>query len=76
MSRSYRKTPIFGYSCKESEKDDKRRMNRKIRRRENMKDLLDEGYLPVLKNEAMSEWDMGKDGKHYWPQATKKDMSK
>ena len=37
MSRSYRKTPIFGYTCAESEKKDKQIWHKRMRRIENQK---------------------------------------
>lgn len=66
MSRSRRKTPIFGHAG-ESEKDDKRLCNRKIRRIAKEKLSLDpDGYLEPLPNEVYNVWSMAKDGKSYW----------
>jgi hypothetical protein len=66
MSRSRRKTPIGGHAS-ESEKQDKRKANRKFRRRE--KNMIKKGNydnLPVNMNEIINVWDMGKDGKAYF----------
>jgi hypothetical protein len=64
MSRSYKKTPIFGHAGCKSEKKDKRISN-KAQRRKN-KERLDSGEDTFLdKKEVMDIWDMSKDGKSY-----------
>ena len=67
MSRSYRHTTIIPNGGT-SEKDDKKRYNRKVRR--NTRELLSTEYekddliLPT-KKDLSNVWDMSKDGKHY-----------
>lgn len=76
MSRSTRKNKIFP-NCGSSEKKDKRINNRIFRKRETM--YLKAGLfseLPLSMNEIRNPWDMSKDGKHFWKNATKKDLSK
>ena len=74
MSRSYKRTPIFGNACCDSEKEDKQLWHRAFRRKTKL--ALKSGlYLPDFR-EVSNPWDFGKDGKHYWPEATKKDMIK
>ena len=75
MSRSYRKTPIFGHACADSEKEDKRQANRSFRR--TSKTLLASGKEPLHDvNQASEVWAMAKDGKSYWPDALAEDMRK
>lgn len=66
MGKSYRKTPIIGNTCKNSEKWDKCKANRKFRKttkqalkKENL------NLLPYQMNEIYNVWSMAKDGKHY-----------
>ena len=73
MSRSYRKTPIFGASTSLSDKQDKRYANRAYRRSVNQElddlkenpELFDEMDLPIEK-EISDPWNFSKDGKRYW----------
>lgn len=76
MSRSKRKTPIFGNGGG-SEKDDKRIANRKLRRKSKslLQNFTEDTIMPLL-NEVSNLWDMAKDGKSYWGKATEKDMRK
>ncbi len=69
MSRSRRKTPIFGYTTARSESDDKRRWHKRWRSRE--RDQLasfgpDGDPLPVHRQAVSSTWEMAKDGKHWF----------
>ena len=70
MSRSKRKTPILGFTCAKSEKDDKRRANRKLRRivktgiRVSNKKAL-ETYESLDKRDVSNVWSFEKDGKRY-----------
>lgn len=77
MSRSRRHNPIFGNAVASSEKLNKREANKKLRRR--VREVLyknpDTDVLPVLR-EVSNVYSFAKDGKHYWPKATKKDMAK
>lgn len=74
MSRSYRRVKIFPIAGN-SDKEDKRKGNRVLRRAVKIKlrFLLD--LFPLLR-EVCNPYSWNKDGKRYWPNATKKDMSK
>ena len=66
MSRSRKKTPISGWSCKESDKKDKQLSNRKFRKI--AKELLKKGefeMLPMTKEEVSEVCSYAKDGKQY-----------
>ena len=72
MSRSCKKIPIVGYTTCRSERQDKKIWHKRWRARErtalnstNFDDLC--AYLPLSENQVSSKWDMGKDGKQYWP---------
>lgn len=70
MSRSYRKTPIFGFTVADSEKFDKQMANRKFRKK--TKDMIKKRkyeHLPIKLDQVHTKWDMVKDGKHYWGDA-------
>lgn len=64
MSRSFKKNPICGWTTCESEKDDKRFANRRIRR---VNKILLEKYQSEdeLKDRKLlyDVWSLGKDGK-------------
>ena len=69
MSRSRKKTPIFGW-CGKSEKKDKRFANRMFRRKEKVKIAMEQyEKLPIDMDEIMNVWAMSKDGKGYWKEA-------
>jgi hypothetical protein len=77
MSRSKRRTPIFGNTKAESEKADKQLAHRRARRC--LKQILDdeealEEFPPD--NRHTNSYDMDKDGKHYWHDADEEDMRK
>lgn len=74
MSKSFRKTPIFGM-CNGSEKRDKRRANRRLRGRVKVQVQHDAEVLPVLR-EVSNVWTFQKDGKTYWSSATESAMRK
>jgi hypothetical protein len=63
MSHSRRKTPVFGMTTAQSEKEDKRTANRKFRRatRRNVNDP------PTRVREVADVWSFAKDGKKYLP---------
>lgn len=72
MSRSKRKTPIFGRVICASEREDKTLWHRKFRSRErvalksaNSEQLID--YLPISEKQVSNPWAMGKDGHWYFP---------
>lgn len=78
MSRSYRKTPIFG-NCGNngSEKKDKTICNKTMRHINTIR-LLKDLDIFMIKDEAFNKWAMNKDGKHYRTKFEnyKKEMSK
>lgn len=75
MSRSKKKTPIFGRTLAESEKQDKRKANRVFRKI--TKRTADAKDAPAPhKREASEVWKFGKDGKYYRRKTTKKDLRK
>lgn len=57
MSRSYRKRPFSGITTAETEKDDKRRANRKLRRK------VKRGDLDLTIRDVSNIWSFDKDGK-------------
>ena len=68
MSRSIRKTPIFGHTTARSEADDKRLWHKRWRTSERGQ-LASIGpetdHVTVNRTAVSSTWDMAKDGK-YW----------
>ena len=75
MSRSVRKTKIFGITTAISEKQDKRLWNRKFRKV--CKRLINvEKEAPIKIQGVTNVWDGAKDGKQYYHRAVKKDMRK
>ena len=76
MGKSYRKTKIFGWTAASSEKKDKVFHHRKMRRRVHEQIQKEDYDLFPVDNEISNVWTWDKDGKQYWPAATKKDMSK
>jgi hypothetical protein len=77
MARSKRRTPIFGMTTQESEKNDKRRANRRLRRRvrEVVSGAVAPETLPALR-EVSNPWSMAKDGRSYWKDAGPADLRK
>lgn len=81
MSRSYRRTPIFGIASAPSEKADKQRANRTLRRKNRQIMHLapldkDGGPVPYLLLEVSDPWLMAKDGRRFWIDAEEEDMRK
>lgn len=74
MSRSRRKTPIFGITLADSDKADKRIANRRWRSRS--RQAIRQGKEPPMLREVSDAWDFAKDGRHYWADATAKDKRK
>jgi hypothetical protein len=64
MSRSFQKTPITGVTTCESEKQDKRDANRKLRRKTKLQVKVGQEIILDLR-EVSNVWAMGKDGKLY-----------
>ena len=75
MSRSKRKTPIFGHTTADSEKLDKRIWNKRFRRVARML-INKEKELPTKKAAVSDVWSGNKDGKSYWTAIHPKDMRK
>jgi len=80
MSRSRRKTKVFGITTADSEKQAKRRANRRFRRvcKLYLGDIMDDdsdSAFPEM-DEVADVWDHDKDGKRYRTDATDKDMRK
>jgi hypothetical protein len=75
LSRSYRRTPIFGITTSRSEKQDKRFANRRLRRKVKSCVVTGDEELPLLR-EVSNVWTFDKDGKAYWSHGRKKDMRK
>lgn len=80
MTRSKRKTPIFGHTNRESEKEDKKSWHKAFRRafkqlfgKEDDLSCLDKGNDEKLYSDP---WGMSKDGKHYYRNANEEDMRK
>lgn len=74
MSRSRKKTPIFGYTSADSERDDKRIWHSRMRRRERQALHSSDDYdahLTTTRDQVSSTWEMGKDGKHFWPEKSR-----
>lgn len=72
MSRSRRKSPVFGVTTCQSEKQDKKIWHGRWRANERTAlasadpDKLD-AHLPVLKHQVSNPWRMGKDGRQRLP---------
>lgn len=72
MSRSQRKTPVFGYTKCISERSDKQSWHRRLRSQERSKlaNASDEAlgaHLPPVEDQIVNIWAMGKDGRRFWP---------
>jgi len=68
MSRSRRKTPVFGNASAQSEREGKKIWHSRMRAKSRtaLSSATDlETVLPVLENEAGNVWSMEKDGKNY-----------
>ncbi|UII26535.1 hypothetical protein LVD15_25100 [Fulvivirga maritima] len=75
MSRSRRKTKVRGITTAKSEKEEKRKANRRLRRQVNQKINKEEEVLPELR-EVSDVWAFSKDGKRYDQNMKGKDMRK
>lgn len=78
MSRSRKKTPIFGYTSAESERDDKRIWHGRARSRERqalhtVEDF--DAHLTTADDQASSTWEMDKDGKHFWSEKSREETA-
>lgn len=75
MGKSYKKTPKRGITSARTEKEDKRKANRKLRhihRRQVHKGTV----LFALLREVSDVWAFGKDGKIYQKKPTRRDIQK
>lgn len=75
MSRSKRKTPIFGCTKSGTNKYAKQIGNRRYRTAVKQAIRNEKETLPEL-DEIFNAWDTPADGKHYWTEATAKAMRK
>lgn len=75
MSRSRRKTKVFGITTAKSEKENKREANRKFRRIVKQRVKSDEIDFPKIR-EVSNVWGFDKDGKGYNSEAYDKDLRK
>ena len=77
MSRSRRKTPIFGITTATSEAEDKRLWHKRLRAktRDQLKADPDDP-IPVDHREVSDPWGMSKDGRRYHKKATPKMLRK
>ena len=65
MSRSFRKTPICGFTTANSNKEDKRLANRRFRRAS--RNRIKSNREPFYRlREVCNVWDFAKDGKMYY----------
>lgn len=80
MSRSYRKTPIFGHTTCRSERQDKKQWHKALRAKERVaQGLLSpdafDSHMPLHENQVGDAWSMGKDGHHYWDASSREDTA-
>ena len=78
MSRSRRKTPIFGHTTAETDHPWKKAAARKLRRRvkQHLVSTLDGDRFSGKRWDLDSDWSSEKDGKSYWPDWDAKSMRK
>ena len=78
MSRSRRKTPIFGHTSATSDHPWKKAASRKVRRKvkQTLGATLDGDRFVGKRCELVNPWSSEKDGKHWWGKAGPKDMCK
>jgi hypothetical protein len=74
VSKSRRKTPVFGITTAESDKEFKRREHK--RERTVVRDSLAVGVDVPHPKQFGNPWASEKDGKRYWHAAEAKDMRK
>ena len=76
MSRSRRKTPIFGNAIARSEKEDKRISSGIFRARARVQIANEDEVVIEKPREALNPYSMSKDGKNYWLGAGSRHMRK
>ena len=80
MSRSYRKTPIFGDTTCRSEKQEKKQWHKALRAKERVAQALLsqenlDSHIPLHENQIGNVWLMGKDGHSYWSKSSYEDSA-
>ena len=78
MSRSRRKTPIFGNTSAKSDHIWKKSVARRLRHRvrQHLAATLDSDRFAGRPWDLDSDWSSEKDGKHWWAKAGPKNMRK
>lgn len=81
MSRSYRKTPIFGNTTCRSERQDKKQWHKALRAKERVAQAALspenlESHMSLHENQVGNVWSMGKDGRQYWSESSRKEMAR
>lgn len=78
MSRSRRKTPIFGFTTAKSDHSWKKQAARTLRHRvkQHLETTLDGDCFAGKRWDLLNPWTSEKDGKHYWAEAKPSDMRK
>lgn len=78
MSRSRRKTPIFGNTTAKSDAEWKVKAARKLRHQvtQHLESTLDGDRFAGKRWDVENPWSSDKDGKRYWVRAKPKDMRK
>ena len=78
MSRSRRKTPIFGYASADSEAADKRIWHSRMRSRERQalhSAVNYDAHLTTVRDDVSSTWNMDKDGKHWFGEKSREETA-
>ena len=78
MSRSRKKSPIFGNSNADSEAQDKRIWHSRMRHRERqaLHSAVDfDAHLTTARDDVSSTWNMAKDGKHFWDEKSREEAA-
>jgi hypothetical protein len=78
MSRSRRKTPIFGHAKAKSDAEWKAQSARKLRRKvkQHLESTLDGDGFAGKRFDVVNPWSSEKDGKFYWVKVPSKYMRK
>ncbi len=74
MSHSFKKTPVCGITTAASEKADKRKANRRLRRVIRQKLLGGEADIMPNLREVSNVWSFAKDGKQYFDRRKSADL--
>jgi hypothetical protein len=78
MSRSRRKTPIFGHTTAESDHQWKKKAARTLRHRvkQHLNVTLSGDHFAGKRWDLVNPWDAPKDGKHWWKSNDPRSMRK